>query len=324
MSKLIIYHAHCTDGTVAAAVMANHFQTHHHPVELLAATYGDEPPPAAEIRGREVYIVDFSYGREHLVAMAGVAAKLVVLDHHKTAAEALAGLPFAQFDMARSGAGMAWDYCNPGAPRPPLVRYVEDRDLWRFAHGDDTRRFFAALSHDLEKVPEADAKVELARLMLNADETDAKEMMVEGKLLTEHFDGLVNNIAKQVYPVNLLGTDMLACNAPGVFASELGNRIVQDGQMPALIWYADGEQIKCMLRSADHLPDVSVIAQAFGGGGHRNAAGFRAAPMFFREIGVETPPLSDEEIAGHSMEAAGLPGVKVWDVRDGEAPPVAP
>ena len=38
----------------------------------------------------------------------------------------------AIFDMERSGAGLTWDYFYPGRPRPWLIDYVEDRDLWRF------------------------------------------------------------------------------------------------------------------------------------------------------------------------------------------------
>ena len=54
----------------------------------------------------------------------------------ESAQEALAGLPYAHFDMERSGAGMTWDAIHTDhdlhRERPWLVNYVEDRDLWRF------------------------------------------------------------------------------------------------------------------------------------------------------------------------------------------------
>ena len=44
------------------------------------------------------------------------------------------GTHFARFDMGRSGAVLAWDYFfggpSTGRPRPWIVEYVQDRDLW--------------------------------------------------------------------------------------------------------------------------------------------------------------------------------------------------
>ncbi len=316
MSTLVIYHKNCMDGTTAAAVAKEAIERSGHTVELLAAAYGDAPPPRDTIHGRHVYIVDFSYPRETLLTMYEDALDLLVLDHHKTAAADLADLPFAEFDMDRSGAGMAWDNFNPGKARPPLVKYVEDRDLWRFAHGDETRFFCAVVQADFNRIEDADDKVIAAQLLLQADNEDVHQIMNEGRILVEHFNGIVDNIEEQgAYLVNLLGTDCSCINAPGIFASELGNALVKHHNRPALVWYCDGQIVKGMLRSADHLPDVSAIARAFGGGGHRNAAGFRAGLLFLNEIGQahqQPEPEADAE------------PVAVWDVRDGDKPPVAP
>ena len=67
---------------------------------------------------------------ERLAARAGSTR---VLDHHATAAEDLAGLPFVTIDLDRSGAVLAWEHFHPGRPVPLLLRYVQDRDLWRWA-----------------------------------------------------------------------------------------------------------------------------------------------------------------------------------------------
>ncbi len=40
-----------------------------------------------EVRGRTVYMLDFAFGPELTAALDQRAAKLVVLDHHKSAAE---------------------------------------------------------------------------------------------------------------------------------------------------------------------------------------------------------------------------------------------
>ena len=110
--------------------------------ELVPVNY-DEPPP--DVRGRNVYILNFSYKAPVLQEMARPASHVVVLDHHATAKENLAGILtdlellrhgspglYGKFDMDHSGAMLAWMYFFPQQPPPILVQYVEDRDLWRF------------------------------------------------------------------------------------------------------------------------------------------------------------------------------------------------
>ena len=66
----------------------------------------------------------------------------------------------------------------------------------------------------------------------------------------------------------------LAANAPSFLASNLGNELANKSGTFGLVWsMADDGQIHCSLRSNGEY-DVSAIARVFGGGGHRNAAGF--------------------------------------------------
>lgn len=313
MSNLIIYHAHCSDGTMSAAIALDRLGK----AELLAATYGDEAP--ADVSGKHVYILDFSYPRSVLERMKREAVALVVLDHHKTAQSELDGLDFAQFDMDRSGAGMTWDYFHHNQAMPIAVQHVQDRDLWKFEL-THTRLWCAAYQHDMGMLDDADDKVRASQLLLN--QTDDSEgylrMVEEGRIMDAQFIGLVMNIAEQAYTIELLGELFVACNAPGAFASELGNYLCHTHLLPAAVWYSDGQQVKVSLRSTDTLLDVSTIARAFDGGGHRNAAGFRAGLTFMREVGVKLEPPSAPE---PTLESVGLPGVRVWDVKDGEMPP---
>lgn len=146
----VLYHANCPDGFTAAWVAFNALGDDvaaMHPV-----SHGDTPPDLTGID--TAYIVDFSYPHETLVELTeGGARRVVVLDHHQTAIDdVVANLgqyatgrtalfstddedPYeAVLDNGRSGAGITWDYFHPGEPRPPVVDYVEDRDLWRFKH----------------------------------------------------------------------------------------------------------------------------------------------------------------------------------------------
>lgn len=89
MKVLCIYHAFCADGFGAAWIVRRALGDG---VEFHAASYGQEPP---DVTGRDVLMVDFSYKRSMLDKMAEVARSILVLDHHKTAAEDLDSLPAA-------------------------------------------------------------------------------------------------------------------------------------------------------------------------------------------------------------------------------------
>src|SRR5688500_6169509 len=88
MRPLCIAHgSSCIDGLAAAWVVHRALGDD---VEFVYASYGQDPP---DVAGRDVVIVDFSYKRPVLEAMAARARSVLVLDHHKSAAEDLAGLP---------------------------------------------------------------------------------------------------------------------------------------------------------------------------------------------------------------------------------------
>ena len=111
MKPLCIYHGYCADGFTAAWVVWTWYGAGQ--VEFHAATHG-EPPP--EVDDREVYLVDFSYPRPAIEAMARHAKKLTVLDHHLTAAQDLEGLirhdgvVDGVVDMDKSGCLLTWEW----------------------------------------------------------------------------------------------------------------------------------------------------------------------------------------------------------------------
>jgi len=258
MVDLCIYHGECIDGFTAAWAVR-----HAHPnAEFVPAGYGSEPP---DVAGKDVLIVDFSYPREVLIAMNESASSLRVLDHHKTAQAALDGLPFAEFDMDRSGAGMAWDEIV-GGERPWLVDYAEDRDLWRFVLAGSKR--VNALIHTWPMATFADWDRLAATSRDDADNMGAVALMkVEryvSDMLTNAYDGSLPGHG----PVRVVNTPFHHCSdVVGALASAAADGV-------GLGWWrrSDGKY-QFSLRRRRRV-DVSSIALMFGGGGHAGAAGF--------------------------------------------------
>lgn len=257
----ILYHANCDDGFGAAYAA---WKTLGDQATYMPVQYGD-PLPEIPV-GSKVFIVDFSYPRDALEWLAD-RCRVVVLDHHKTSKEDLRDLPFATFDMERSGAGMTWDYFNRSLERPPLIKYIEDRDLWRFKYTETL-----TISSALRSYP-MDFRVWDGL----AYKTDA--LHLEGIAIQRYIQQLLENLAKEVRMETWPEGVALVVNAPGQLASELADYLMemegyQGDQAAFVATYRDmADRRLWSLRSKGDF-DVSAIAKNYGGGGHKNAAGF--------------------------------------------------
>ncbi len=262
----VLYHAACDDGFGAAWCAWKQFgdQGKYTPVK-----YGDPVPDIPT--GSTVYILDFSYPRDDLERLAE-RCKVRVLDHHKTAQEELAGLPFADFDMERSGAGMAWDAFNGDAPRPPLIDHVEDRDLWRFRL-EGTKQ----VSSGLRSYP-------MEFEIWDSFAYTVDRLRTEGFSIERYIRRLCEDLAEDAHIEEWPEGPVFVVNAPGQLTSELADYLLdaeryQGNQVLFVAAYKDmADRVLWSLRSRGDF-DVGEVAKARGGGGHKNAAGFRSAAI---------------------------------------------
>ncbi|MFJ5297439.1 phosphohydrolase [Pseudomonas sp. NPDC088368] len=291
---MCIYHGNCADGFGAAWVVRKALGDG---VEFVAGVYGQEPP---DVTGKNVILVDFSYKYDVLSSLARQAHSIIVLDHHKSAAEDLArfgpfhagiendirhdnGSPLLGwktahdmamsqggpaiaccFDMNRSGAMLAWDHFFPAQEPPQLLRHIEDRDLWLFKL-DGTREIQANLfsyPYDFEVWDQ---------LM----EADVQAMRADGAAIErKHHKDIAELVAVTKRRLVIGGHDVPAASLPYTLTSDAGHLMAQGEPFAACYWDTpDGRVFS--LRSTDAGLDVSEVAKQYGGGGHRNASGFR-------------------------------------------------
>lgn len=290
MIPLCIYHGNCADGFGAAAVVHQYFDGN---VELMPARYQEDPP---NVCGRDVIIVDFSYKRDVLMEMSRSASSIIILDHHKSARDDLHGLPElthnyvdtlkdikssndvrvrVHFDMNHSGAMLTWHFFYPTQLPPRIIEHIEDRDLWKFGLVG-TREIQAALfSYPYD--------IDLWTKFMDDDEL-VNALYKEGViLLRKHFKDVNELIKSGQHRIKVDGHDVPALNVPYIFASDAGN-IMAQGEKFAVCYTVHGDKVSFSLRSTDQGLDVSKIAAKFGGGGHRNAAGFVQEDVDFIKV----------------------------------------
>lgn len=278
MSTVVLYHAQCADGFGAAyaAWKALGDNAVYVPVQ-----HGKPYPPEIEGGVERLVILDFSYPLETLLRLKDCCEQLIIRDHHQTARPALAALIARQcpgvdvlFDNDKSGAVLAWEYFHPGTPVPDLLLYVQDRDLWRWE-----LPYSREVSAALRSYPFDFRTWELlepqARITQNERVNVYTCLVPQGEAILRSQNQQIRSLAAaaDIQPVG--GYEVPVVNTP-LYQSELGDALAErfpDAPFSASFFLnAEGQRVYSLRSRGDF--DVSAVAKQFGGGGHKNAAGF--------------------------------------------------
>lgn len=266
----VLYHKGCVDGFTSAWVAWRALEN----ATFAAVQYGDVAPVP---NGEDVYILDFSYPRDELITLAERSRSVVVIDHHKTAAAALDGLENdrldVRFDMEKSGAMLAWEYFFPGKTIPVLIRYVQDRDLWKWVEKHSREVSAAIASYNFDYT--------VWNWLAEVLETDYGIMKIkeEGFAILRYQQRIVLDLAVKAAPFMLDGHSVGVVNS-SILQSEIGEAIGKKFGI-GVVWYYSAGKYIYSLRSATN--DVSVIAANHGGGGHKGAAGFTTSSPLWKD-----------------------------------------
>lgn len=293
MKTYVLYHGGCWDGFCSAWVARRKLGTEN--VEYIAVNYG-QPEPSMDCESR-VYLLDFSYKRPVMRDLLSQMHQVIVLDHHKTAEMELAGLvdefiqrpdlvnniqgselPVVWFDMDKSGGRLAWEYFfgrdfeKKYTPelceklRPWLVDYTEDRDLWRWSLPMSREVNAALRSHPLD--------FDLwDQFNLFDKEVALPTFFTEGAAILRREKQIIDQHIRHAREIELAGERILAVNATVLF-SDIAGELAKGRPFGACYFdRSDGKRV-WSLRSTNEGIDVSDVAKRYGGGGHRNAAGY--------------------------------------------------
>lgn len=262
---LVIYHGNCADGFSAAWAI---WRKHRDVFEYYPGVYQKEPP---NVTDRHVYMVDFSYKQPVIEKMLESAKSITVIDHHKTAEAELLPLFDSKkidgiFDMEKSGAVLAWEWFHREHQPPTLLLHVQDRDLWKFELAG-TREIQAVVFSYPYQFEIWDQLVTMCEY--------SREMMIEqGKAIErKHHKDIAELLKVVTRRMNIGGYNVPVANLPYTFVSDAAGQLAKGEQFAACYWDTPKGRV-FGLRSDDKGVDVSEIAKKYGGGGHKNSAGF--------------------------------------------------
>jgi oligoribonuclease NrnB/cAMP/cGMP phosphodiesterase (DHH superfamily) len=285
LKRFIIYHDDA-DGRCAAAIAGRDHAASDflgHTVAYLPIQY-DDPVPWEAIDALhkdldELWILDFSFPKDVMCKIRQTVGQYVVwIDHHKTAIEALDNCrkwPGVRED-GTAACILTWRWLNPKKQVPLAVRYLGDRDVWRFEFGDLTRWFYEIYLRSATHPESA-----LWDTWLQPDAyTNGYfgQLLKDGRILYEarmqSLERIARRFGREENRLNL-NCRVLTINFPG--RGELGQVIRDLGYDVAHCYHEEmrgGHLVRINNLYGNGKVDVGEACQAKGGGGHARAAGF--------------------------------------------------
>lgn len=280
----IIYHGPCPDGT-AGLWCANHYRYIEKKISCRAGNN-----PTEDLSNLNVVFVDICPKIDYLLELVKIANYVAILDHHKSSEQMILDNKnkldeiknlYIEFDMNRSGCQIAWDYFFDNTGRPFFIDYIGDRDLWKWE-----LPYSKEINTGLWKLGYIDF-YKMNELLDNQNEK--METIKNVGTIFESCDktqidiGISNAIETTLISNNKTYRLWLGGNINPALKSDFGNALClksfSDNTLPdfSAIWQYDPklDEWWISLRGINtRSPDLSIISNNYGGGGHPMASGF--------------------------------------------------
>lgn len=296
----VYYHDNCLDGFGSAYVIwrtAERIkQGAASKINFVPAKYGMNLPEDA-CMNQLVFVLDFSFAPAVMHSLSISASQFVWIDHHKSAIEAWMEyekkLPVPAYSVwaylgdkenTKSGARLTADFMGH-SPLWKLIDHISDRDTWRFEN-QSTKAFIECLA-----LEERTFKNWYTLDLDSCGMFYYSRMLAKGEALLKQKENLIKEFALNAKIGQYVSArnfdqvfDFAVLTCPKSLVSELGHYILDT--MPKVDFFvgicktSEGELKEYSLRSRRDF-NVLAIAESFGGGGHRNAAGFTATSCLF-------------------------------------------
>lgn len=321
MNLKFFYHSNCFDGFGSYYFFRRYVEDFKNStmkgVTVSYYSSGYEPESQEKILANiekhdAVIFADYCPSEETIIELVKRHVKFLILDHHATAAEKCLKIPdfnnsstnlsnmayFMEiakkssyywcakvFDTNRSGTTIVWDFLHHNSKafedkRPNLANYIEDRDLWRFKLNS------SKLVNDYIQTNPFTYEA-YDRLRNELDTTDLETIAFYGGLIGREKEKTVSTITDNKVKVLTYKNLTVGLFNNSSHWSETGNHILStkpEVQVSIGVMFNFVKKtVMFSLRSRPDL-DCSVLAVAWGGGGHRSAAGVEVD--FVKGLGI--------------------------------------
>jgi len=316
---LIISHSADFDGHASAAISRKFLELSGFSVSYLGVDHADGLTPGVEellslaAEADLVVLTDFSLDPEFCNQMFS-QGKLIWIDHHISAIEGSQAHPYKDAPgIRRDGTAaqlLAWEYWTGRLglmdEAPMAITLLGKYDVFDKDENWDLMvlpfQYWAqSVEHALNPINPG-AQEYWERLFTLTPQALEAACNSGNQILSFQRNSLIKRVGDSHY-ARIEGYDyrFIAANTNGNGAMVFDGANIE-GCDAMLTYYFNGKEWKITMYGWSNSPDLSIIAKAFGGGGHRHACGFRLpvihptvqlSPMPRKEQPVEQNPESE-------------------------------
>lgn len=287
--NFVIFHKNCMDGFTGFFVLYLSNRIDKNAIIVPDVPSAKYAPNG--IDGKDVIIIDVAYKYDVLKEIVHRSKSVVFIDHHVTIRDDVIKIKKDKdveivYDEFKSGASLAWHYLFPRKKVPLFIKYIEDNDIgaWKLKH---THPFISALSVKYQlKVDKHNLKKWHNLLDIN----EIKKLIKKGEIYGEYISKLVNDSIKRYSLESFPSEKIYSAHSdffekPGQYevavycgtgcpsSSLVGLHMAQKIKCDfVILWTLNLDKKEYVLSLRSNSTDVGVIAQIFGGGGHKLAA----------------------------------------------------
>jgi len=282
-----IYHCDL-DGRCAGSIVAQ-YENNYNKEDFFEVDYVMKLPLDKIDKDEKVYFVDYSFKKDTIWQLEEILKKtsdVIWIDHHSSSVNLIKEMPW--LDKIKgirqegiSGAGLTyiWLYNCDYEDLPYYIALVSDYDCWQYHYDPDTTNFKLGIEtkyYDALDIIWVDlfSTIRISTVVNNIIEI--------GKIIKRYVD--MDNIQYRnsyAYETEIAGYKCLVVNKKSnswIFGEKYNDYPL------VMVWVFDGKKYVYSIFSSNPEVDCSKIAESYGGGGHRGAAGFSSDELLFRAI----------------------------------------
>lgn len=290
---MICFYHNDLDGRSAGAVVAQ-YRNNYNKEDFFEVDYVMELPLDKIEDYEEVWFVDYSFKESTLWVLDKLVYEkhchVIWIDHHTSSlnlekkekfSETIAGIRHDGI----SGAALTYMYCynKKYEDIPYYLKLVSDYDCWQYKYDPDTTNFKIGI-----ETVEFDALDNIWKALFESYTDDVSLSISVGSLIEtgKTIKGFIDNDNTYYrehfsYESEIAGHKVLVVNKKTnswVFGEKYNEYPL------VMVWVFDGNKFTYSIFSSNKEIDCSKIAESYGGGGHKGAAGFSSTKLLFTSI----------------------------------------
>lgn len=279
------------DGKCAAAVVSLHTKNRN-PSDFIEVDYIMDLPIDKIEAFETVWFVDYSFKEDtkHILEQLIRKSCLIFwIDHHTSSLNLINKYPELNKILGRrqdgiSGAALTYMYCHHISydEIPYFIKLVSDYDCWKYRYNPDTTRF--KLGMDMKEHGPFDG---IWQELFEDDDNlvsdkALEELLDSGRMIKSYIDMDNTHYRNSfAYESEICGHKCLVINRKSnswIFGEKYNEYPL------VMVWAFDGITYSYSIFSSDKAIDCSKIAESYGGGGHKGAAGFSSKELLFKKV----------------------------------------